>query len=462
MNARAEKWNAREEAARCVAEILTGQGYTSIVLNRRIRTYPPSVSLKDKALVTSLVYTTATRCLTIDFLLDQYSKTPVRRMKPFIAAVLRVACAQMLYMDRIPNRAAIYEAVETVKASPYKNLSGFVNGVLRAVDRGGARLVLPADPLARASVEYSVPEFMLAIWEKAYGADAMKTIAAVSAEKKPLSVRCNTRLTSPEALQAELCARLGHENVRRSESSPALFYLRTAEDLASWAPMTEGRMTVQDESSMFSALSTGVRPGMRVLDLCSAPGGKAALMAEMMDDSGLIRCCDLYPHKLELIRQNAERLHLHILKPCLRDGTVPVPQEKETYDAVLLDAPCSGFGVLRSKPDIRWKRKEEDIENLRGLQRRLLTAAADYVKPGGRLVYSTCTLSPKENEENAAWFLARFPEFSPGNLQKDLPSLPMCDTIENGKETGWQTFLPQREGRDGFFIASFQKSGRGA
>lgn len=452
------RWNPREEAVQCFLEIMENQGYSSIVLNRRVRQYPPSALSKDKALITSLVYTTLSMLLTIDSVINQYSKTPVRKMKPYIAAVMRITTAQLLYFDRIPARAAINEAVELVKHSKFKGLSGFVNGVLRAMERAHCELALPKDPVQRISVKYSIPEFMVRIWMDAYGPEMAETIAESSTGHRPVIVRCNTLRCTPQQLYEELIQQIGVENVHKSEICEWIFYLDTAENIGSWKAMTEGHMIVQDESSALAALAAGAKPGMQVLDMCAAPGGKSACMAACMENQGRIVSCDVHEHKLELIRQNAERLGITIMEPCLRDGTVLAEEDTERYDVVLLDAPCSGLGIMRSKPDIRWNRKETDIQNLAELQRQLIQKAVQYVKPGGRLIYSTCTITPQENEKNAQWILDQNPNFVMGNLEKDLPSVGRCDIIKGSRKPGWCTILPHKDGRDGFFIASFTKT----
>lgn len=451
------RWNPREEAVQCFLEIMENQGYSSIVLDRRVRKYPPSALSKDKALVTGLVYTTLSMLLTIDTVINQYSKTPVRKMKPYIAAVMRITTAQLLYFDRIPARAAIHEAVELVKHSKFKGLSGFVNGVLRAMERGGCRYDVPKDPLKALSIKNSVPEYMLRLWEEAYGIETAQDIAERCTGHRPVIVRCNTLKCTPDQLYEELTAQVGVENVHKSEVSDWILYLDTAEGLGHWEAMRQGHMIVQDESSALAALAACTKPGMQVLDMCAAPGGKSACMAAVMENQGRIVSCDIHEHKLELIRSNAQRLGISIIEPCLRDGTVPMKEEMEMYDVVLLDAPCSGLGIMRSKPDIRWNRKEEDIEELAKLQRELIKTAVQYVKPGGRLIYSTCTITPQENEENAQWILDQYPNFVMGNLEKDLPSVTRCDIIKGSRKPGWCTILPQKAGRDGFFISSFIK-----
>ena len=299
---------------------------------------------------------------------------------------------------------------------------------------------------------------MVRLWVKDYGEETAKEIADRCQGHRPLIVRCNTILCDPDQLEEELVQILGKEHVRRSSVSDWIFYLDGAENLGSWEPMKKGHMIVQDESSALAALAAGAKPGMKVLDMCAAPGGKSACMAACMENQGVIRSCDIHEHKLELIRENASRLGIHIMEPCLRDGTVLVEEEIEQNDVVLLDAPCSGLGIMRSKPDIRWNRKPEDIQELAMLQRQLIENAVLYVKPGGRLIYSTCTITKQENEENAQWLLDQYPNFAMGNLEKDLPTIGLCDMIKDSRKEGWCTILPMENGRDGFFIASFTKN----
>ncbi len=456
-------WNARKEAAQCLQEILSQNGYSTIVIDRRIQKYPPSVDYRDKALVTHLVYNTLSHLRRIDHLIDAWSKVPVRKMKPFIAAVMRITCEQMLYDERIPDRAAIHEAVEIVKNSPLRSLSGFVNGVLRAMERGGLQDTLPPDPVQAQAILYSLPDAVLEEWVRDYGQEEAFALAAVLAEEPCLQIRCNTLRTDPQALLEELVNQPGAVGARISETCPWILKLDHADGMAAWPAIREGRMVVQNESSVLAAMATLAAPDSRILDMCAAPGGKSTCMAQMMEDRGRIVSCDLYAQKVETVQAQSRRMDLHCLEARLQDGCQFVPEWEQAFDTVLLDAPCSGLGILRSKPDIRWNRAEADFTELPELQRRLLANAARYVRPGGRLVYSTCTLRAAENERQAHWFLTHFPEFAPADLQKDLPILGICDTIKGtyaqipATDAGWCTIRPQEGGRDGFFIAAFTK-----
>ncbi len=458
-------WNAREEAALTLEEILAKKGYSSIVLDRRIQQYPPSVDLRDKALVTRLVYGALTHLNTLDALIDSYSRTPVRRMKPYIACTLRVACEQMLYEDRIPDRAAVYEAVEAVKHSRFKGLSGFVNGVLRAILRDGAAVPKVKDRLEQMALDYSLPAGILQDWEASYGPDMTLDIARRLSTETSVCVRCNTLKCTPEELEAELKKQLGDDAVRRSKALNELFYLGSAEGLGGWKALTEGRMVVQNESAALSAALSLVQPGMKVLDMCAAPGGKSTFMAQRMQNKGTLISCDVHEHKVRLMQAQMERMGITCCQTLQQDGTVFRPEWEETFDVVMLDAPCSGLGILRGKPEIRWFREEGDFDELVLLQEKLLSQAARYVKPGGRLVYSTCTIRAGENEGQMERFLSEYPDFSETDLEKDLPSVAICDTISNNYakrpekpfSKGWRVILPEEKGRDGFFLASLVK-----
>ena len=458
------EWNAREEAALALEAVLEQKGYSTIVLDRRIQAYPPSVDSRDKALVTRLVYGALSHRLTLDAVLDHYSRTPVRKMKPYVACTLRIALEQMLFEDRIPDRAAINEAVENVKHSRYKGLSGFVNGVLRAIVRDGKQIPLPEDPVERLSIKYSLPATMIRGWSAAYGQEMAEELCIRLSTEPRVCVRCNTLKTTPEALKKELIQKLGAEGVRDAGTLPELFYLERAEDLGNWPALVEGRMVVQNESAALAAALTLVKPGDQVLDLCAAPGGKSTMMAQRMLDQGRIISCDIYEHKIRLIQNQARTLGMTCIEACLHDGLEYEPSWEEAFDVVLLDAPCSGLGILRSKPEIRWNRSEKDEQELEELQYRLLQNAARYVRPGGRLVYSTCTLRAEENEWQMQRFLQEHSNFSEADVEKDLPSTAICDNIHNNyalmpekglpESGGWRVILPEAKGRDGFFIAA--------
>ena len=448
--------NIRREAALTLQEILYGGGYSSILVNRRLQEFPETVTERDRRLYTNLVYTVLEHLPTIDAGLEAWSSTPLRKLKPWVAVCLRLGLAQLLYMDKIPTSAAVHETVDLVKHSPYRGLAGFVNGVLRGALRAELRVPRPdseKEPVRALSLEYDMPAWIVTLWRDAYGQEQAVNLLERSRGQKPLCCRCNTVKISPEELEEKLRADEAVAALRRSEILPEAFFLDYKGDLTRSSLYREGFLSVQDESSMLAAMASGVRPGDQVLDLCAAPGGKSMVMAQLMQNRGEIYSRDLHPHRTELIRKNAERLGLDCIHPQTADGLDPESVQPEAYDVVFLDAPCSGLGILRSKPDIKYHRSPEEQEALQKLQEALLENACRGVRRGGRLVYSTCTLNPAENESRIEAFLAFHPEFEPVDLEKELPFLPECDRL-------WRKYLllyPCREGRDGFFAAAMKR-----
>ena len=449
-------WSARREAAQALMDILYDKGYSSIVLNRRLRNLPPEADRKDRAFISSLVYTTISELYYIDAVINTYSKTAVGKMKPWVAVVLRMTVCQLLFFDTVPDSAAVHEGVELVKRSRLRGLQGFVNGVLRGILRGAKKPALPdaeESPLAYASILHSIPAWILKIWLDAYGYSKMMELAEVSHGPKRLCLRCNTLKISPEEFLVMLRDKVGAENVRPGDYLPECAYIRDGGDMAAWPEFKQGLFIVQDESSALAGRALGAKPGDRVLDMCAAPGGKSTHIAQLMQNTGAIISRDIHEHKVKLIAENAARLGVSIIQPQFRDGVAWEPEEEGSYDEVLLDAPCSGLGILRSKPDIKLNREPDHIGELVKLQTALLEAASHLVRPGGALVYSTCTINPAENEDTVQLFLEKHQDFFIENFEKDLPRKLECDTIKDG----YAVLMPVKAGMDGFFIAKFRR-----
>ena len=259
--------------------------------------------------------------------------------------------------------------------------------------------------------------------------------------------------TDPETLYQDLVKELGEGNVGRGHVCAEALTCKKSGDISHWEAFRRGHVIVQDESSMLTVYALDPQPGERVLDLCAAPGGKSTHMVQRMQNQGLVESRDLYDHKLGQIRENANRLGCTILETKRSDASRAYAEDREAWDRVLLDAPCSGLGIIRNKPDLKLHRKPEDVESLAALQREMLQAAAQCVRPGGVLVYSTCTLSPRENEDNVAWFLDQHPEFVPERLEGILPAGFPPSQIH----PSYTYVLPEKDFFDGFFLARFYK-----
>ena len=414
--------NPREVALDTLLAVTEEGAYNSISLRQALRKNG-AMSRADRAFVTQVVNGCLRNLLYLDFCLNAYSKTPVSKMKPLIRGALRTGAYQILFMERVPNSAACNETVALVKRRGLGALSGFVNGVLRALAQKGAPPLPEQDTAERLSLQYSHPLWLVRLWLAAYPADFVEALCAQNNTPPPVTVAVNPLRTTPEELAREL-AQSGVESRPGHLAAGALRLQHTA-DLTKLPAFWEGRFHVMDESAMAAVEALDPRPGERVLDACAAPGGKTLRMAEVMQNTGEIVARDLYPHKLELLEESAARLGLSIIRTEEYDATTP--ETGGTFDRVLADVPCSGLGLLRKKPDLRYKRTGADIDALVALQREILTALAGAVRPGGRLVYSTCTLCRKENEKNVDWFLQNFPYEREGDDRYIYPQINDAD-----------------------------------
>jgi 16S rRNA (cytosine967-C5)-methyltransferase len=343
-------------------------------------------------------------------------------------------------MDGVPDHAAVGESVELVKKLRTGHAAGFVNGVLRSFLRAKKQIPLPDAPIAaRLSVEYACPDPLVALWIDGYGEEAARRILLNSLGKPPLFLRANTLLISAEELASRLSA---HEGITASVDPdlPACLLAENAGAVHRLPEYRRGFFHVQDKASQLAALALQAAPGMRVLDACSAPGGKAFTLAEIMENQGELVAADLHEHRVKLIADRAKAMKLDCIRAVARDMTA-FDESLGLFDRVLCDVPCSGLGVIRRKPEIKQK-PLADFESLPSIQYKILDTSAQYTKTGGRLVYSTCTLNPAENEEVAHRFLAEHPEFQPA---------PLPEILGGGHE---RTILHDW-GADGFYMAGF-------
>lgn len=449
-------FSPRKSAAEALTAILDEGAYSSLYIDRVLKSLPADVPERDKRLFTGIVYTALEHLPSIDHIISAYSKIKLRKMPAPVRSALRIALAQMMYMDKIPAAAAISESVELVKKSPMRNLASFTNAVLRSADRAECKAPLPdeaQDLAGYLSVLYDMPAEIVADYLAAYDRPTVEKILSLCRGEKPLSVRANTLKTDPEELEKLLAADEKVTDLVPGLPGSGVFYLRYSGSFADWNLYKEGLLYAQDESSVLAALAADARPGMKVLDLCAAPGGKTAVIAQCMEDEGEITSRDLHQSRVALIRENMERLGITIVRAEAADGTDPDTVPAGAFDRVVLDAPCSGLGVVRGKPDIKYHRAENDPAVLADVQAKLLETAAKAVRPGGRLIYSTCTLLPRENGEMVERFLSGHPEFSLRPVEEILPLLEKCDKIAKS----YVTLFPQEKGRDGFFVAVMEK-----
>ncbi|WOZ36721.1 16S rRNA (cytosine(967)-C(5))-methyltransferase RsmB [Paenibacillus polymyxa] len=447
----------RKQTAREVAlDVLTGVeqegAYSNLELNRRLQ--QAGLSASDVGLTTELVYGTVARRNTLDYFLNKFVQKGTAKLQPWVRSLLRMSVYQLVYLDRVPDHAVVSEAVTIAKRRGHQGISGMVNGVLRSMLREPDKLRIPDGLSAeeRISLEHSHPQWLVKRWIKQYGADTAEAICKANNEPPAVSVRVNTTMTSRDQLLDEMVAK-GIDAVL-SPVSPYGIVVRSGGNMALTSWYTDGLLSVQDESSMLVAEAVAPEPGMTVLDCCAAPGGKTAHMAELMKDRGRIVANDLHAHKHQLIREQANRLGLDAVETVTGDALdLKERYAPASFDRILLDAPCSGFGVIRRKPDLRWSKTAEDVRDITQLQHELLDSVAGLLKPGGILVYSTCTIEPDENEGQLARFLSEHPEYE---LAKDH-SFPDVNHEMDGIQKGSVQLLPQHFHSDGFYIARLRR-----
>ena len=398
---------------------------------------------RDVSLATALVYGVTERRETLDYNLSLYLKQPLRKLPPQVLSVLRLGAYQLLFSDKIPAAAAVNESVKLVRRGKFSYAAGLVNAVLRRIAAAGLALPDETDKLRYLSVRYSVPAHLVTLLTAAYGEETARRLLESFLEPKPVFIRRNALKCTREQLIASLAA----ENVGVRETAlQDAFALERPGDITRLSAFRDGWFFVQDLSAQLAAETLGAKPGDRVIDCCAAPGGKSFAAAAAMENRGEVVAADLYPHKCALIEAGAKRLGITNLQTICADARA-LPGTFAPADRVLCDAPCSGLGVMGRKPEIRYQ-PPETAAALPALQLEILSAGAKLVKPGGTLVYSTCTLNPAENEGVCRAFLAAHPDFA---LSRDETYLSRC-------KNGFITCLPFETEGDGFFIAKFIKT----
>jgi len=446
-----KKAGAREVALEVLLRVDEHQSYSNLELKHVLDN--THLSGPDVGLVTELVYGTIQRKNTLDHVISAFVKGGPKKLQNWVLNLLRMSIYQIHYLDRIPAHAAVNEAVEIAKRRGHKGISALVNGVLRNVLRQPQVWEeLPGDPVKEVALTESHPEWLVKRWVKQYGAEEARAICQSNNRPPAPSVRVNRLKTDRERLLQELQAEF--PDATKSPLSPDGILLASGHAAGSrW--FQTGDCTIQDESSMLVAPALKARAGMRVLDACAAPGGKTTHIAEIMQNEGEIIACDVHPHKQELIKQTASRLGISIIKTMVSNAADLPEKQLGMFDRILLDAPCTGFGVIRRKPDLKWNKTAGDIKAIAKLQYHLLSQVSKLLSPGGLLVYSTCTIEPEENHEIVTRFVNEHPDFVlDGELINDLPA-----SVKHlfAEQTGYVQILPHHFGSDGFFIARLKK-----
>jgi 16S rRNA (cytosine967-C5)-methyltransferase len=441
--------NVREAVLELLETIEKNQAYSNLLLNKTIE--KDQIASKDIGLLTEIVYGTLQRKMTLDFYLEPFLKDQ-KKLESWVPHLLRLTLYQMVYLDRVPDRAAIYEAVEIAKKRGHKGISNLVNGVLRNIQRSGLRdLADIQDPEQRLAIETSHPVWLVKRWVKELGYDRTKAMCEINITAPLQTARVNTtKITREECIS--LLEQEGYQ-VEISVFVPEAIKCLKG-NLASSKAFKEGLLTIQDESSMLVAHALNVQPEEVILDACAAPGGKSTHIAEQLNNTGKVLSLDLHEHKVKLIQANAKRLGLaNIETQTLDSRRVQEQFAPESFDRILLDAPCSGLGVMRRKPDMKYTKNAEDIDRLQTIQIKLLTAVAPLLKKDGILVYSTCTIDKGENVEVVEAFLQDHPDFSGDSTLISR----MHDLVKPLINDYSLQILPQDFGSDGFYIACLRK-----
>lgn len=434
--------NAREVSVDVLGKVLNQGAYSNIALDHAFSS--AEIKEEDKGLVTEIIYGTLKYLLAIDRIIEKHSSITLKKIEDDVLNILRISVYQMKYLDRIPAYAVLNEAVELTKKKS-RGASGFVNGVLRGYVRSQEEKMVFASTLEKDSFNFSFPVWMIELFKEQYGKAYKKILAGLN-ERPVITYRVNTlKMTREEALERLL--ELGYD-ARETAISPYGIEVKGGKSVAGNPLFQQGVLTVQDESSMLVAPLL-VEKGRNYMDLCSAPGGKTTHLAELSGDQAEIAAFDIYEAKVKLIEENMERLGLQSIQVEVNDGLNYLPAYRESAN-VLLDAPCSGLGIIRKKPEIKYTKSQGELADLVMIQRRLLETAAEYVPSGGILLYSTCTLNKEENEENIRWFLNNHPDFTPLPIE-----LGEQDHFQYTPE-GFLTILPGKT-MDGFFISRVRK-----
>lgn len=448
-----KKASSREVALDILTAVDQHQAYSNLLLNKTLQKH--ALERADAALATEIVYGTIQRLNTIDYFLGRLVSKGLGKLQPWVRNLLRLSFYQLRYLERVPDHAIVSEAVNIAKRRGHSGISGMVNAVLRNAIRRKEELQLPPElpEPQRIALQHSHPQWLVDRWLQQLGAERTERICEANNVPPHVSIRVNPLKTSREQL-LRLLQTSGAADAAPSPLAPGGVIVSGGGNLALTPAFAEGLFTIQDESSMLVAAAVAPAAGMTVLDCCAAPGGKTTHLAELMGDQGTVYACDIHEHKRKLIEESAERLGLTSIRALTADARKLGSRfPAESFDRILLDAPCSGFGVIRRKPDLKWTKSEADVQDIAKIQRELLEEVHRLLRPGGVLVYSTCTIEREENEGNIMRFLQEHPDFELAPIQiEGLPAL-----LAEAAASGMMRIDPDVCHSDGFFIAKLLK-----
>lgn len=443
--------DSRELIFKILKEVNHEGAFSNIAISRNLN---KNIDKLDESFVREIVYGVLENRMYIDWIIRKFSKTRFSRISPAIKEILRMGIYQIIFLDKIPDSAAVNEAVKLAKKHSHKGTHGYVNGVLRNVSRNKNTIKLPnkeKNLLEYLSIKYSHPQWMVEKWMKEFGEEFTEELCRANNEKPKLNIRVNSLKITREKL-LELLKEKDFD-VYKSELSEDGIIINNPVRITKTEEFIKGYFQIQDESSMLVTQVMNPQEGSFVIDIASAPGGKTTHIAEKMNNKGKIIARDVYDHKLKLIRENAERLGINIIETENYNAEEVDTKLIGKADYCLVDAPCSGLGLIRRKPDIKWNKEIDDIKEITTLQYNILNNASNYLKKGGILVYSTCTIEKEENINLIRKFLNNNKEFELNGFQDSIPTLKNTTSISEG----YLELYPHIHNSDGFFIAKLLK-----
>lgn len=440
---------AREVALKVLYKIDKEKAYSNIELNEQLKQNKQNINDKDIGLISEIVYGVTTWKLTLDEIIKKHSKIKLKKISPWIINIMRMGIYQIIFLDKIPKSAAVNESVNLAKRYGHSSSSNFVNAILRKVEKTDYEEMFEIkDDIDRISKTTSMPKWIVEVLTKERGIEQTEQICKNSNIKPNISIRVNTLKTTKKELMGKLklegidCkeainTELKENEIERKNEFEDFLILNKIKNIENLREFKDGLFTIQDISAGQTAKLLGPNPNEKVLDACSAPGGKTTYIAELMNNQGNIEAWDIHEHRTKLVEQSAKRLGISIIKTSVKDASIYYPELKEKYDKILLDVPCLGIGVIKRKPDIKWQREPEDVEKITKIQKQILENCSKYLKNGGILVYSTCSILREENEDVVNQFLNENSQFF--TSEKEIINI-----------------LPSVE-KDGFFICIIHK-----
>lgn len=440
--------NSRKVALEIFQDVIRKDAYAALSLDDRLSR--ANLTQLDKRFCASIVYRTLENLIRIDYALSFFLKDP-EGLDPAVRDILRISACQLLFHDRIPDNAVVDEAVKLTRSLGMEGLTGLTNAVLRGMVRGKDEIKWPKPEVGARylSIMFSVPQWLAEKLMDAYGPEMAREICAYRTQNHFTTIRPNMMKYTDEQFEELLRKKVWEVE---KGAVPHAVRVRLASEIARDADYLSGNFSIQGESSMLAAQAMDVKRGMQVLDCCAAPGGKTAYLAEQMQGTGRVYAWDMHEHRVTLIRAMMKRLNIENVRPVVRDASVLKEDLVSSMDAVLLDAPCSGLGVMDNKPDIKQRATAEGVVELAQVQGKLLDTCCQYVKRGGTFVYSTCSMLPDENSDQVKKFLKQHPEFEIAPLPASFDEKFKAQYTAYGLQ-----LLPHRDGVEGFFIARMRR-----